>query len=174
MTRLSESQSPVESQSSVESQLPVPPAFVDRHVGPDNAETAHILATIGVSGLDELAARVVPAVIADSPDDNGLDALPPPATEHQVLATLAELAARNTVCRSMIGLGYYDTLTPPVIRRNVLENPAGTPPTRPISPRSARGASRHCSTSRPWSPTSPASRSRMRQCSTRRPRRRRR
>ncbi|MBE7193237.1 MAG: aminomethyl-transferring glycine dehydrogenase [Gordonia polyisoprenivorans] len=133
MTRLSESQSPVESR------LPVPPAFVDRHVGPDNAETAHILATIGVSGLDELAARVVPAVIADSPDDNGLDALPPPATEHQVLATLAELAARNTVCRSMIGLGYYDTLTPPVIRRNVLENPAWYTAYTPYQPEISQG-----------------------------------
>ncbi|MGC4932133.1 aminomethyl-transferring glycine dehydrogenase [Gordonia sp. DT30] len=113
--------------------------FVDRHVGPDAEETARILATIGVDSLDELAARVVPAVIADDPRDNGLDALPAAVSEHEALATLAGLAARNTVMRSMIGLGYYDTHTPPVILRNVLENPAWYTAYTPYQPEISQG-----------------------------------
>ncbi|MGW0038611.1 aminomethyl-transferring glycine dehydrogenase [Gordonia sp. NPDC003376] len=114
-------------------------AFVDRHVGPDADETARILSTLGVASLDELAARVVPAVIADDPADTGLSALPAPRTEHGVLAELAELASRNTVRRSMIGLGYYDTLTPPVILRNVLENPAWYTAYTPYQPEISQG-----------------------------------
>lgn len=80
--------------------------FVDRHVGPDADEINRILPVIGVDSLDELADRAVPAVIAERPDANGLDALPAPMSETQVRAELADLAGRNVVARSMIGLGY--------------------------------------------------------------------
>ncbi|MED5801912.1 aminomethyl-transferring glycine dehydrogenase [Gordonia sp. Z-3] len=118
---------------------PVSAAFVDRHVGPNATETERILAAIGISSLDELAARVVPAVIADEPDSNGLQSLPPAVSEHDVHEQLAHLAGRNTVARSMIGLGYHDTHTPPVILRNVLENPAWYTAYTPYQPEISQG-----------------------------------
>ncbi|MGV9712043.1 aminomethyl-transferring glycine dehydrogenase [Gordonia sp. NPDC003424] len=117
----------------------VPAAFVDRHVGPDAEETERILATIGVTTLDELAARVVPAVIADDSADNGLQALPAALDEHEVQDRLTALAGRNVVARSMIGLGYYDTFTPPVILRNVVENPAWYTAYTPYQPEISQG-----------------------------------
>ncbi|MFT4126455.1 MAG: aminomethyl-transferring glycine dehydrogenase [Gordonia sp. (in: high G+C Gram-positive bacteria)] len=111
--------------------------FVGRHIGPDADEIARICATIGVSTLSELATAVVPALIAD--DTDALAALPAPLSEHEALAELAELAARNTVTRSMIGLGYYDTHTPPVILRNVLENPAWYTAYTPYQPEISQG-----------------------------------
>jgi len=97
--------------------------FVDRHVGPRPDELATMLATIGVASLDELAERALPASIRDRDEQAGA-ALPAPATEAEALAELHALAARNHVTVPMIGLGYSGTVTPPVIRRNVLENPA--------------------------------------------------
>jgi glycine dehydrogenase len=78
-------------------------------------------------------------VIADDPANNGLDALDEPMTEDQVLAHLADLAHRNVVARSMVGLGYYDTHTPPVIVRNVLENPAWYTAYTPYQPEISQG-----------------------------------
>lgn len=122
-------------------------SFADRHIGPDRDELARILDVVGVPSLDELAARALPASILDG---TGLTGLPAAATEHEVLDELAQLAKSNTVATSMIGLGYYDTLTPPVLVRNLLENPAWYTAYTPTSPRSARAGSRRCSTSRPW------------------------
>ncbi|MGD9528145.1 MAG: aminomethyl-transferring glycine dehydrogenase, partial [Pseudonocardia sp.] len=95
--------------------------FADRHVGPRPAELDTMLATIGVASFEELADRALPPGIRDrsfTPD------LPPAGTESEVLAELRALAARNTVTVPMIGLGYSGTVTPPAIRRHVLENPA--------------------------------------------------
>jgi glycine dehydrogenase len=78
-----------------------------------------MMATVGVSSLDELITEIVPASILDT----GLD-LPTAMTEREVVDRLAELAAKNLVIPSLIGLGYHDTILPPVIQRNVLENPA--------------------------------------------------
>ncbi len=117
----------------------VPVTFVDRHVGPDPDETQRMLSVIGVSSLDELAHRVIPAVIADELDSNVLGALPQPQSESEVLAELSGLAARNTVARSMIGLGYYGTHTPGVILRNVLENPAWYTAYTPYQPEISQG-----------------------------------
>ncbi|GAB20038.1 glycine dehydrogenase [Gordonia effusa NBRC 100432] len=111
--------------------------FADRHIGPDSDETTRILAAVGVSDLDELAARVVPSSIADGAD--GLDALPSALSEPQVGAELAGLAAKNTVARSMVGLGYYDTHTPGVILRNVVENPAWYTAYTPYQPEISQG-----------------------------------
>jgi glycine dehydrogenase len=93
--------------------------FASRHIGPSGGETERMLATVGYGSLDELATAALPAGLADP----GLD-LPAAAGEHEALAELRRLAAANEVLTSMIGLGYYGTVTPAAIRRNVLENPA--------------------------------------------------
>ena len=97
-------------------------SFADRHIGPRPAELARMLDVVGVGSLDELADRAVPSSIRDL----GLAAidLPAPATEWEALAELRALAAANRPMVQMIGLGYHGTVTPPVIRRNVLESPA--------------------------------------------------
>lgn len=111
-------------------------SFADRHIGPDAAEVARLLDVTGVASLDALATAALPADILDG---GGLDVLPPAASEHEVLAELAELAAANTVATSMIGLGYYDTLTPPVLLRNLLENPAWYTAYTPYQPEISQG-----------------------------------
>jgi glycine dehydrogenase len=95
-------------------------AFVGRHIGPTPDEQAAMLAVLGLRSLEELSDRAVPSAIrADGPLD-----LPVARTEAAVLAELAELAGLNRAdVKSLIGLGYYGTHTPPVILRNVLQNP---------------------------------------------------
>lgn len=117
-------------------------SFADRHVGPDAAELTRILDVVGVGSLDELAARAVPASILDPAPAGvaaGLDALDAPLSEHDALAALSELAGMNTTATSMIGLGYYDTLTPPVLVRNILENPAWYTAYTPYQPEISQG-----------------------------------
>ncbi|MGZ4555994.1 MAG: glycine dehydrogenase (aminomethyl-transferring), partial [Mycobacteriaceae bacterium] len=97
-----------------------------------------MLTLIGVDTLDELASAAVPASILDIAGD-GLEALPAAVSEHDALRELAALAARNTVTTSMIGLGYYDTLTPPVILRNVVESPAWYTAYTPYQPEISQG-----------------------------------
>ncbi|NVN48842.1 aminomethyl-transferring glycine dehydrogenase [Mycolicibacterium hippocampi] len=117
--------------------------FVDRHIGPDAQAVATLLSTIGVQSLDELAARAVPAAIFDPVGADGiapgLQNLPPAATETEALAELRALADSNTVAVSMIGQGYFDTLTPPVLRRNILENPAWYTAYTPYQPEISQG-----------------------------------
>ena len=117
--------------------------FVDRHIGPDAADLAAMLDVIGVASLDELAAKAVPAGIFDTLGAGGLAPglaeLPPPATEHQALGELRELARANTIAVSMIGQGYYDTLTPPVLLRNIVENPAWYTAYTPYQPEISQG-----------------------------------
>ncbi len=94
-------------------------AFVGRHIGPSQADIAAMTKIIGVASLDDLIAKTVPENIRANA---GLD-LPPAINEAAILADLRDLASKNVVKHSLIGLGYYGTLTPPVILRNVLENP---------------------------------------------------
>ncbi|GAA3876335.1 aminomethyl-transferring glycine dehydrogenase [Saccharothrix violaceirubra] len=110
--------------------------FADRHVGPRPAELARILDVVGVGSLEELAQRAVPESIRER--DLVLD-LPAPATETEALAELRALAARNRTLTQMIGLGYHGTITPPVIRRNVLENPAWYTAYTPYQPEISQG-----------------------------------
>ena len=95
-------------------------AFASRHIGPDFEQQRRMLATVGYSSTEELMEAAIPEAIRWSEPL----ALPEAASEAQATAELRRLAEQNTVAVSMIGLGYYGTHTPPVIRRNVLENPA--------------------------------------------------
>lgn len=96
-----------------------PDRFERRHIGPDEKQTAEMLKAIGVSSLDQLIDETIPAHIRlKKPMDIG-----EPLTEQEVLAELKSIAARNQIYKSYIGLGYYDTLTPGVILRNIMENP---------------------------------------------------
>ncbi len=93
--------------------------FVARHIGPDANSIATMLAAIGADSLDALIAQTVPAAIRMQ---CAMD-LPPPTTEHAALAQLKAIAAKNVVKKSLIGQGYYGTHVPPVILRNLFENP---------------------------------------------------
>ncbi|MEV7180913.1 aminomethyl-transferring glycine dehydrogenase [Kitasatospora sp. NPDC093679] len=109
--------------------------FETRHIGPDAAAQEKMLAQVGFASLDELADAAVPEAIRSL---TALD-LPAGRSEAQVLAELRELADRNRVATSMIGLGYYGTFTPPVILRNVLENPAWYTAYTPYQPEISQG-----------------------------------
>jgi glycine dehydrogenase len=119
------------------------PSFADRHIGPDADELDVMLKAIGVGTLDELVGKALPAGILDELSANGLapglDRLPAAATEAEALAELRALADANTVAVSMIGQGYFDTLTPPVLRRNILENPAWYTAYTPYQPEISQG-----------------------------------
>lgn len=93
--------------------------FAQRHIGPRPEEIATMLKVVGASTLDELIDETVPSAIRDE-----TLGLPTPLSEVEVVERLRALAAKNRVVPSLIGLGYHDTITPPVIQRNVLENPA--------------------------------------------------
>ncbi|MFJ3098064.1 aminomethyl-transferring glycine dehydrogenase [Streptomyces hydrogenans] len=109
--------------------------FEQRHIGPDAEARAKMLAQVGYGSLDELTAAAVPDVIKNA---EALD-LPGARTEAQVLAELRTLAGRNEVLAPMIGLGYYGTFTPPVILRNVMENPAWYTAYTPYQPEISQG-----------------------------------
>ncbi|WP_019733706.1 aminomethyl-transferring glycine dehydrogenase, partial [Mycobacterium avium] len=123
--------------------MPDHTTFAARHIGPDPQAVAAMLDVIGVGSLDELATKAVPAGIRDRLSADGiapgLDRLPPPASETEALAELRGLAEANTVAVSMIGQGYYDTLTPPVLLRNILENPAWYTAYTPYQPEISQG-----------------------------------
>jgi glycine dehydrogenase len=93
--------------------------FESRHIGPGQAETAQMLQTIGVSSVDELIDRTIPPAIRLK-KPMAMDA---PLSEYEYLQHIHELAARNKVFKTYIGLGYYGTITPSVILRNIFENP---------------------------------------------------
>jgi glycine dehydrogenase len=105
------------------------------HAGAGRQQQARMLEAVGYGSLDELTAAALPAQIAA---DRPL-ALPEPLSEAEALAELRRLAARNEVLTSMIGLGYYDTVTPPVIRRGVLENPGWYTAYTPYQPEISQG-----------------------------------
>jgi glycine cleavage system P protein (glycine dehydrogenase) len=110
--------------------------FANRHIGPSAEDQRVMLAELGYSSLDELLAAALPD---DARPPASLSELPAPLTEREALAELRRIADRNTVRVSMIGLGYYDTITPPVIRRNVLEDPAWYTAYTPYQPEISQG-----------------------------------
>ncbi|MFI6685129.1 aminomethyl-transferring glycine dehydrogenase [Streptomyces sp. NPDC050485] len=109
--------------------------FEQRHIGPDAGAQAKMLAQVGYGSLDELTAAAVPDVIKSA----GALGLPEARTEAEVLAELRRLADRNQVLAPMIGLGYHGTFTPPVILRNVMENPAWYTAYTPYQPEISQG-----------------------------------
>src|SRR5438045_2330766 len=112
-----------------------PESFQSRHIGPDPAERDEMLRVVRASSLDALIDQAIPSRIRlKQPLD-----LPDGQPEYQYLRDLREIAARNQVFRSYIGLGYYDCVTPSVILRNVLENPGWYTPYTPYQAEIAQG-----------------------------------
>ncbi|GIM94968.1 aminomethyl-transferring glycine dehydrogenase [Paractinoplanes toevensis] len=109
--------------------------FASRHIGPDPDEQTHMLKSIGFPSLDALMDAAIPEVIRWT---DALD-LPAAASEEETIAELREIASRNTVATPMIGLGYYGTHTPAVIKRNVLENPSWYTAYTPYQPEISQG-----------------------------------
>ncbi len=110
-------------------------SFVQRHIGPSEADQNAMLKAIGLSSLDELIQKTVPANIYF---DKALD-LPQGLEEHEVLATAKTLAQKNKIFKNFIGLGYYGTNTPNVILRNILENPGWYTAYTPYQPEISQG-----------------------------------
>jgi glycine dehydrogenase len=111
--------------------------FSARHIGPSPAEQQQMLAAVGYSSLDALTAAALPPGLAGT-GASPLN-LPAPLSEAEAEAELRRLAGKNMVLTSMIGLGYYPTITPAVIRRNVLENPAWYTAYTPYQPEISQG-----------------------------------
>jgi glycine dehydrogenase len=109
--------------------------FVSRHVGPAGDDVLHMLEVVGQPSLDAMCDRAIPGAIR-SGTPLRVEAA---ASESAVIEELRGFAARNTVLTSLIGLGYYGTVTPPVVRRNVLENPAWYTAYTPYQPEISQG-----------------------------------
>ncbi len=97
-----------------------PDRFALRHIGPDDAETDAMLRVVGAKSLDDLIEQTIPGSIRLRRPLN----LPPARSEHELLELAHDIAQKNDVWRTFLGMGYHDCVTPPVILRNVLENPA--------------------------------------------------
>ncbi len=109
--------------------------FVGRHIGPTDEEAAHMLSVIGAATLDDLIAQTVPgSILMDGPLP-----LPSARTVEDVLGELHDMAARNQPRTSLIGQGYYGTICPPVVVRNVLENPGWYTAYTPYQPEISQG-----------------------------------
>lgn len=109
--------------------------FVRRHVPHTPEELRQMLHLVGASSLEELTQKIIPADIASEAPLR----LPPPVSEAELLAEIRELASKNALWRTYIGMGYYGTYTPPVIQRLVLENPAWYTAYTPYQPEIAQG-----------------------------------
>ncbi|GAA2967548.1 aminomethyl-transferring glycine dehydrogenase [Microbacterium schleiferi] len=112
-------------------------SFAERHIGTDAAAQRTMLDALGYESVDALVEAAVPASIHAAPREGSR--IPHAATEAEALGELRRLASRNRVSRSLIGLGYYDTLTPAVIARNVFENPSWYTAYTPYQPEISQG-----------------------------------
>ncbi|WKD48762.1 aminomethyl-transferring glycine dehydrogenase [Microbulbifer spongiae] len=110
-------------------------AFIHRHIGPDTKQVVAMLETLRVASLDELIGKTVPEAIRNTDALDLADAV----NEEEALAELKDIAARNRIYRTFIGMGYHDTITPNVILRNVLENPGWYTAYTPYQPEIAQG-----------------------------------
>jgi glycine dehydrogenase len=111
-----------------------PRPFSERHIGPDDLQVTEMLKALGLSSLEALMDDAVPGRIRS----DGLD-LPPAASERAAAAELREIAELNNPLVAMIGLGYHGTITPPVVRRNVLEDPSWYTAYTPYQPEISQG-----------------------------------
>ncbi|MSZ09885.1 MAG: glycine dehydrogenase (aminomethyl-transferring), partial [Actinobacteria bacterium] len=111
--------------------------FADRHIGPTHHDEDFMLSSLGYKDLETFISDVVPANIAIS----GVieSAIEPGISEVAAIAELRALAKKNTVLKSFIGTGYYGTIVPPVVKRNVLENPAWYTAYTPYQPEISQG-----------------------------------
>lgn len=109
--------------------------FINRHIGPSDDDVAAMLRTIGCSSLDDLTTQAVPPAILEKAAPVTGD----PMTESDALGLLKSMAQKNRLCRSLIGLGYADTITPNVILRNVLQNPGWYTAYTPYQPEISQG-----------------------------------
>ncbi|MBU2012012.1 MAG: glycine dehydrogenase (aminomethyl-transferring), partial [Gammaproteobacteria bacterium] len=117
------------------SQLQQPDAFLRRHLGPDQGEQQAMLDALGLSSREQLIEQTVPPAIRLQAELN----LPPALDEQAALAKLRGYAEQNQLWTSLIGMGYHGTITPPVILRNVLENPGWYTAYTPYQPEIAQG-----------------------------------
>ncbi|BAY25515.1 glycine dehydrogenase [Calothrix sp. NIES-2100] len=109
--------------------------FIHRHIGPNSDDIQQMLGVLGFSSLDALIDKTVPLLIRLK----GALKLPEAQTEYAALGQLKKIAEKNQVFRSFIGMGYYDCITPPVIQRNILENPGWYTAYTPYQPEIAQG-----------------------------------
>lgn len=109
--------------------------FIGRHIGPREEQIQAMLRIVGASSLNDLTAKTVPASILEKAPPAVGDAM----TETEALQKLRGMAEQNKLCRSLIGLGYYDTITPNVILRNVLQNPGWYTAYTPYQPEISQG-----------------------------------
>ena len=109
--------------------------FLHRHIGPGDVQIAEMLRELGLESLQQLIVETIPSSILS----NKPISLPDPIPENEALAKLKSIAAKNKQSRSFIGLGYYDTYTPNVILRNVLENPGWYTAYTPYQPEISQG-----------------------------------
>jgi len=112
-----------------------PDRFIDRHIGPNAKDVVEMLEVLGKGSLDALIDATVPK---DIRLDRALD-LPPGRSEYGLLHELRQIATKNRICRSYLGMGYSDTVTPAVIQRNVLENPGWYTQYTPYQPEISQG-----------------------------------
>ena len=112
--------------------------FSTRHIGPQADDREKMLAALGLTDLEQLVEQSLPRSIRSTEPL----ALPPALSESETLAVLRDLASRNRPLTSMIGLGYHGTVTPSVIRRNVLESPAWYTAYTPVPARNQPGPAR--------------------------------
>ncbi len=109
--------------------------FIRRHIGPNSAQSQAMLNTLGLESIEELIAKTLP----DGIRSETTHALSEPKTEHQALEEIRAIANKNLVCKTYLGMGYHDTHVPPVILRNVLENPGWYTAYTPYQPEIAQG-----------------------------------
>ena len=112
-------------------------SFVARHIGPNDAQTQTMLDSLGYKDLDQFIAAVLPESIKLS--EKLAKKLPPAISEVEAISKLHGFANQNNVARNLIGMGYYGTITPPVVLRNVLENPAWYTAYTPYQPEISQG-----------------------------------
>jgi glycine dehydrogenase len=110
-------------------------SFQNRHIGPSSDDIQQMLKVLGFTTLEELIDQTIPQTIRLS---HPLD-LPEAQSEYAALNKLKEIASKNQIFRSFIGMGYYDCITPPVIGRNILENPGWYTAYTPYQPEIAQG-----------------------------------
>src|SRR5579863_2262089 len=113
----------------------VPAGFARRHIGPSPRDIEEMLTAVGVSSIEDLISETLPEGIRQSAPLEIGEAL----SETEALARVREMAARNQLMTSLIGMGYYGTILPPVIERNVLENPAWYTAYTPYQPEISQG-----------------------------------